>query len=44
MGPLPNGSEGLAFRCPDDCPYVGTPIVTIVPDAGADVGADAAAE
>jgi hypothetical protein len=43
MGPLPNGSEGFAFRCPDDCPYVGAPIVTvtIVADAAA---ADAAAD
>jgi len=47
MGPLPNGSEGFAFRCPDDCPYVGTPIVTpivTVADAAADAGADAATD
>ena len=36
-GPLPSGAMGLAFRCPDDCPYVGLPIIeTMEGDAAAD--------
>jgi hypothetical protein len=35
-GPLPDGTEGLAFRCPDDCPYVAAPIPMIKLDAAVD--------
>ncbi|MGH7438907.1 MAG: hypothetical protein ACRENE_24740 [Polyangiaceae bacterium] len=33
-GPLPDGTEGLAFQCPDPCLYVGTPIEPAPADEG----------
>jgi hypothetical protein len=35
-GPSSDGGTGLAFRCPDDCPYVAPPLEIIGADAAAD--------